>query len=53
MKKNGMIRKMRLISKFMTSQPGRQTIAINVLSDIIRSKDNPAIKFGQLIEYNK
>ena len=53
MKKNGMIRKMRLISKFMTSQSGRQTIAIPVLSDIIRSKDNPTIKFGQLIEYNK
>ena len=37
----------------MTSQPGRQTISIHILSDIIRSKDNPAIKFGQLTEYNK
>ena len=38
-----------LISKFMTSQPGLQTIAIHMLSNISQSKGNQAIKFGQLI----
>ena len=31
--KNGLIRKMRLVSKFMTSQPGKQTVAIHILSN--------------------
>ena len=34
----------------MTSQPGKQRIAINILSNISRSKGNQTIKFGQLIE---
>ena len=50
--KNGSIRKIRLISKSMTSPPGYQTIAIHILPNISRSKDNQAIKFGQLIAYN-
>ena len=36
----------------MTSQPGWQTIAIHILPNISRSKDNQTMKFGQLIEYN-
>ena len=52
MQKNDLIRKIRLILKFMTSQPGQQTIAIHVLTNISKSKDNQAMKFGQLIEYN-
>ena len=36
----------------MTSQPGYKTIAIHILTNISRSKDNQAMKFGQLIEYN-
>ena len=36
----------------MTSQPGQQTIAINILPNISRSKGNQAMKWGQLIEYN-
>ena len=44
--------KIRLISKFMTSQPGRQTIAIHILPYIPRSKENQTLKFGQLIECN-
>ena len=44
--KNGWIRKIRLISKFMTSQPGQQTIAIHILINISISKANPVIKFG-------
>ena len=52
MHKNCLIRKTRLISKFMTSQPGSQTIAIHILPNISRSKGNQTIKFDQLIEYN-
>ena len=47
------IRKVRLTSKFMTSQPGLQTIAIHISPNISQSKGNQAMKFGQLIEYNK
>ena len=36
----------------MMSQPGKETIAIHVLPFISRSKDNQAVKFGQLKEYN-
>ena len=36
----------------MTPQPGSQTIAIHILPNISRSKDNQVLKFGQLIEYN-
>ena len=36
----------------MTSQPGQQTIAIHIFTNISRSKGNQAMKFGQLIEYN-
>ena len=47
-----MIRKMRIISNFLTSQPGQQTIVIQILSNIVSSKDNQTIKFGQLIDCN-
>ena len=36
----------------MTSQTGKQTIAIHILPNISRSKGNQAMKTGQLIEYN-
>ena len=52
-RKNGLIRKLRLISKFMLSQPGLQTIAIHILPNISQSKGNQTMKFGQLMEYNK
>ena len=51
--KNGLIRNKRLTSKFMTSQPGLQTIAIHRLPNISQSKSNEAITFGQLREYTK
>ena len=51
MQENGLIRKLGLISKFMTSQTGQQIITIHILSNISRSKDNQAMKFDQLIEY--
>ena len=47
-----MIRKKRLILKFMMSQPGKQRIAINIWHNISRSKENQTMKFVQLIEHN-
>ena len=52
MQKNSLIRNIRLISRFMTSQPGKQTVAIHLLPNISRSKDNQLTKLGQLIECN-
>ena len=51
MSKNGLIRKIKLISKFMTSQPGQQTVAINILINFSRNKGNQTMKFGQLTMY--
>ena len=47
-----LIRKLWLISKFMTSQTVQQIITIHVLPNIFRSKGNQAIRFGQLIRYS-
>ena len=52
-RKNGLIRKIRLTSELMTSQPGLQTIGIHILPNISQSKVNQTMKFGQLIEFNK
>ena len=41
-----------VVSKLMTSQPGQQTIAIHILPNVSRSKNNQTIKVGHLIEYN-
>ena len=49
---NGLITKARLISKFMTSQTGKQAIPIHILPNISRCKDNQTIKFSQLTENN-
>ena len=43
-----LIRKIRLIFKFMTSQPQKQTIVIQMLSIILRTEGNETMKFGQL-----
>ena len=37
----------------MMSEPGLQTIAIHIILNVSKSKYNQAMKFGQLIEYNK
>ena len=47
-----LIRKIRLISILMTSQHGKQTIAIHILPNSSRKKGNHTMKFSQLIEYN-
>ena len=52
-RKNGLIRKIKLTSKFMTSQPGLQTITIHILANISQSKGSQTMKFGQLLECNK
>ena len=53
-RKNGLIRKVRLISKFMASQPGLQTIAITYCPISHKLKaTNHTMKFGQLIEYKQ
>ena len=49
--KNSLIGKIRLISNFVTSLPGKQTIALHTLSNIPRSKCSQAMKLGQVIEY--
>ena len=36
----------------MTSQTGSKTIAIPILANISRNKDNQTMKFVQLIQYN-
>ena len=36
----------------MLSQPGQQTIAMHILTNISRSAGNQTMKFGQLIDYN-
>ena len=53
LRKNGLIRKIRLTSTFMTSQPGLQRIAIHIFSNISQSKGKQTMKFGQFIEYNR
>ena len=35
----------------MTSQPGKQTVAIHVLPNVLKGKGNQTMKFGELIEY--
>ena len=50
--KSDLLIKIILISKFMTSQTGYQTIPIHILTNISRSKGNEVMKFSQLIEYN-
>ena len=52
MYKNGLIRKIKLILKFVKSQPGYQTTTIHMFANISRSKGNQTTKLGQLIEYN-
>ena len=52
MYQNSLIKKIRLTSNFLTSQPREQTIVIYILPNISRSKGNQTMKFGQLIEYN-
>ena len=48
---NGLRRKLRFFSKFMTLQTGKQIYTIHILPNISRSQGNQTMEFGQLIEY--
>ena len=50
MKKNGLIRKIRLVSKFMMLQPDYETIATYMSTNISGSKSNQAMKFVQFFK---
>ena len=49
--KTAWLKKTRLISKIMMSQPCQQTIVIHILPNM-RSNNIQVMKFGQLINYN-
>ena len=49
---NSFIRKIRLILIFMTSQPGKEAVAIYTLPNISRTKGNQIMRYGRLIECN-
>ena len=46
------LRKLRLLSKFMTSETGQQIFTMHILSNISRRKGKPTMKFGHLTKYN-
>ena len=50
MQENGLKTKLKLISKFLTTQTEQHIIAIEMFSITSRSKGNQAMKFGQLIK---
>ena len=52
LRKNDLIRKLRLISKFMKSQAGQLILTIHILPNISRYKGNHTMELGQLIEYS-
>ena len=59
MQKNGLSQKItgklisKLISKYVTSQPGNCIIAIHIFPSITRCKDNQIMILGQLIQYGQ
>ena len=52
-RKNRLIRKIRSISKSMTSQPVQQRFTTQILFNTSRIKGNQRMKFGQLVEHPK
>ena len=52
-RKNSLIRRISLISKFMASQSGKETIIIHVLPNISRSKDKKTLKSCQVLKCYK
>ena len=44
--RNNLIKKIRSISNFMTSQPGYQTLVIHILPSILKSNGNQTMKFN-------
>ena len=52
MRENGLIIKLGLFSKSMSSQPGKESFTIHIFSNISRSKGTQTITFCQLTEYS-
>ena len=54
-RKNGLIKNIKLISKFMTSQPVSKQLQFThcPISHKVKATTNHTTKFGQFIEYNK
>ena len=52
MRENSWIRKLRLISKFMTPVTGKKIITIDISPNISRRQGNQSMKFGQLLKCN-
>ena len=52
MQEKGLIRKLKFVSKLMTSNIGKQIITIYTFPNISRNKDNQEMKLGQLIDFN-
>ena len=50
MKESSLIRKIKLISKFMSSRSGKHEIAIHILLNISTSKGKQTMKSGQFRE---
>ena len=50
MKESSLIRKIRLVSKFMSSRSAKHEIAIHILPNISKSKGNQTMKSGQFRE---
>ena len=50
--KNDLMKKILLVLTFMTSQSGKQTIALYIVPNISRSKSNQTMRLGKLIECN-
>ena len=52
MQENGLIRKLKFVSKLMTSNIGTQIITIHIFPNISRSKDNQEMKLVRLTDFN-
>ena len=52
MKKDGLIRKIWIFPKSITSQPSKDTVAVHIWPNISRSKGNLTRIIYQLIKYN-
>ena len=52
MQEKGLIRKLKFVSKLMTSNIGKQIITIHIFPNISRSKDSQEMKLVRLIHFN-
>ena len=50
--KSDLMGRLRLVSKFMMSQPGKQTITMHILPNTSRNKEIWTIEFARLVDYH-